>query len=196
MNPRLCTAGLCGAAIVALLAAPLPAPAQVSSPMQSVPAPANERVELTELQQVQKLMGAGHVQGALERADAHLAKNPRDAQMRFVRGVILSELKQAAEARQVFERLTEEFPELPEPYNNLAVIYASEGELDRARTLLETALSVRPDYPTAHENLGDIYLQMGADAYQRAARLAPGNRAVAAKLTATRELLAKTRSVP
>lgn len=196
MNPRLCTAGLCGAAIVALLAAPLPAPAQVSSPMQSVPAPANERVELTELQQVQKLMGAGHVQRALERADAHLAKNPRDAQMRFVRGVILSELKQAAEARQVFERLTEEFPELPEPYNNLAVIYASEGELDRARTLLETALSVRPDYPTAHENLGDIYLQMGADAYQRAARLAPGNRAVAAKLTATRELLAKTRSVP
>jgi Flp pilus assembly protein TadD len=185
---------LAGAALLATL--PATAPAQVASPAQSVPPPAAERVELTELQQVQKLMAAGQMKQALERADAHLVKNPRDAQMRFVRGVILSELKDRAGAREVFERLTEEFPELPEPYNNLAVIYASEGQLDRARTLLETALSVRPDYATAHENLGDIYLQMSVDAYQRAAKLQPGNRAAASKLTLTRELLAKTRIAP
>jgi Flp pilus assembly protein TadD len=185
---------LAGAALLATL--PATAPAQVASPAQSVPPPAAERVELTELQQVQKLMAAGQMKQALERADAHLVKNPRDAQMHFVRGVILSELKDRAGAREVFERLTEEFPELPEPYNNLAVIYASEGQLDRARTLLETALSVRPDYATAHENLGDIYLQMSVDAYQRAAKLQPGNRAAASKLTLTRELLAKTRIAP
>lgn len=185
---------LAGVALLATL--PALAPAQVASPAQSVPPPAAERVELTELQQVQKLMAAGQMKQALERADAHLVKNPRDAQMRFVRGVILSELKDRAGARDVFERLTEEFPELPEPYNNLAVIYASEGQLDRARTLLETALTVRPDYATAHENLGDIYLQMSVDAYQRAAKLQPGNRAAASKLTLTRELLAKTRIAP
>jgi Flp pilus assembly protein TadD len=173
-----------------------PALAQSPTPVQSVPAPANDRVEQTELQQVQKLMAAGQFKPALARADAHLAKNPRDAQMRFVRGVILSELKDASSAREVFERLTEEFPELPEPYNNLAVIYASQGQLDRARTLLETALAVRPDYATAQENLGDIYLQMSVDAYQRAARLQPGNRSVASKLTLSRELLAKTRITP
>ena len=182
---------------VALLATlPATAPAQVASPAQSVPPPAAERIELTELQQVQKLMTAGQMKQALERADAHLAKNPRDAQMRFVRGVILSELTDRAGARAVFERLTEDFPELPEPYNNLAVIYASEGQLDRARTLLETALTVRPDYATAHENLGDIYLQMSADAYQRAAKLQPASRAAVQKLTLTRELLAKTRTAP
>ena len=170
--------------------------AQQPSPAQSVPAPANERVELTELQQVHKLMAAGLMKPALARADAHLAKNPRDAQMRFVRGVILSELKDSAAAREVFERLTEDFPELPEPYNNLAVIHASQGQLDRARTLLETALSVRPDYATAQENLGDIYLQMSADAYQRAAKLQPANRTLSNKLTLTRELLAKARIVP
>jgi Flp pilus assembly protein TadD len=170
--------------------------AQQPSPAQSVPAPANERVELTELQQVHKLMAAGLMKSALARADAHLAKNPRDAQMRFVRGVILSELKDSAAAREVFERLTEDFPELPEPYNNLAVIHASQGQLDRARTLLETALSVRPDYATAQENLGDIYLQMSADAYQRAAKLQPANRTLSNKLTLTRELLAKARIVP
>jgi len=166
------------------------------TPVQSVPAPANERVEPTELQVVQKLMAAGQMKQALARADAQLARNPRDAQMRFVRGVILSELKDTAAAREVFERMTEEFPELPEPYNNLAVIYASQGQLERARTLLETALQVRPDYATAQENLGDVFLQMSADAYQRAAKLQPANRALASKLTQTRDLLAKVRVVP
>lgn len=179
----------------AALLAVLGARAQLSSPAQSVPAPANERIELTELQQVRKLMAAGQMAQALARADAHLAKNPRDAQMRFVRGVILSELKDTGAAREVFERLTEEFPELPEPYNNLAVLYAGQGQLERARTLLETALTVRPDYATALENLGDIYLQLGADAYQRAAKLQP-NRALGDKLTLTRDLLAKTRPAP
>ena len=181
----------------ALLAAALqPATAQQPVPAQSVPAPASDRVELSDLQEVQKLMAAGQFKPALARADAHLAKNPRDAQMRFVRGVILSELKDTAGAREVFERLTEEYPELPEPYNNLAVIDASRGQLQRARTLLEAALAIRPDYVTALENLGDIYLQLGVDAYQRAAKLQPGNRNLGNKLSLSRELLSKTRITP
>ena len=181
----------------ALLAAVLqPAAAQQPVPAQSVPAPASDRVELSDLQEVQQLMAAGQFKPALARADAHLAKNPRDAQMRFVRGVILSELKDTAGAREVFERLTEEYPELPEPYNNLAVIDASRGQLQRARTLLETALAIRPDYVTALENLGDIHLQLGVDAYQRAAKLQPGNRNLGSKLSLSRELLSKTRITP
>jgi len=184
-------------ASAALLAAALqPATAQQPLPAQSIPAPASDRVELSDLEQVQKLMGAGQLKPALARADAHLAKNPRDAQMRFVRGVILSELKDTADAREVFERLTEEFPELPEPYNNLAVIHASQGQLERARTLLEAALAIRPDYATAHENLGDVHLQLSVDAYQRAARLQPGNRNLGNKLSLSRELLSKTRTTP
>jgi Flp pilus assembly protein TadD len=184
-------------ASAALLAVALqPAAAQQPLPAQSVPAPANDRVELTELQEVQKLMAAGQFKLALARADAHLAKNPRDAQMRFVRGVILSELKDTAGAREVFERLTEEYPELPEPYNNLAVIDASQGQLQRARTLIEAALAIRPDYATALENLGDIHLQLSVDAYQRAAKLQPGNRNLGNKLSLSRELLSKTRITP
>ena len=184
------------AGTVLLVAASPLAVAQPASPAQSVPAPANDRIELSELQQVQKLMAAGQMKSALARADAHLVKNPRDAQMRFVRGVILSEMKDTGGAREAFERLTEEFPELPEPYNNLAVIDASQGRLEQARALLETALGVRPDYATAQENLGDIYLQMSLDAYQRAAKMQPGNRSLGNKLTLTRDLLAKTRIIP
>jgi Flp pilus assembly protein TadD len=184
------------AGAVLLAAAAPPVVAQQPLPAQSIPAPASDRVELSALQQVQKLMAAGQWKPALARAEAHLAGNPRDAQMRFVRGVILSELGDTGAAREVFERLTEEYPELPEPYNNLAVIHASLGQLERARTLLEAALAIRPDYATAHENLGDVYLQMSVDAYQRAARLQPGNRTLGSKLSLSRELLSKTRSTP
>ena len=166
------------------------------TPAQSVPAPASERVELTELQEVQKLMAVGQLKAALARADEQLVKNPRNAQMRFVRGVILTEMKDTDAAREAFERLNQDFPELPEPYNNLAVLAAAQGELDRARALLEAALSARPDYATALENLGDIHLQMSADAYQRAARLQPANRALGNKLSLTRELIARTRTTP
>lgn len=193
MPNTLHTLAFAGSALVA--AFPAISLAQ-QSPVPTVPTPANERLELTDLQQVQKLMAAGQMKPALARADEHLARNPRDAQMRFVRGVILSELKDTAGAREAFERLNEEFPELPEPYNNLAVIYASQGQLDRARTLLETALSVKPDYATAQENLGDIYLQMSVDAYQRAAKLQPGNRSASSKLNLTRDLLVRTRIAP
>ena len=181
---------------VALLAAVPATPMAQLTPAQSVPAPANERVELTELQEVQRLMAAGQLKAALARADDQLVKNPRNAQMRFVRGVILTEMKATDAAREAFERLNQDFPELPEPYNNLAVLAAAQGQLERARTLLEAALSARPDYATALENLGDIHLQLSADAYQRAARLQPANRALGNKLALTRELIAKTRTTP
>jgi Flp pilus assembly protein TadD len=174
-----------------------PAWSQVSSslPPQAVGTLSSDKEPLTELQQVQQLVNAGRLPQALTRADEQLARNPRDAQMRFVRGVILTEMKQREQAREVFQRLTEDFPELPEPYNNLAVIYASEGRLDNARAALEQALAAAPNYATAYENLGDIYLQMASDAYQRAAKLDPANKQATAKLNLSRELITKARSV-
>lgn len=153
-----------------------------------------DRNDATPLEEVRKLIAAGRTKQALAFADEHLAKNPRNAQMRFVRGVILSDMNDTAAARLVFEQLTEDFPELPEPYNNLAVLYAADGQLDRARGALELALLARPDYATAHENMGDVYLQMAADAYQRAATLQPTNRAISSKLALTREMVTKARN--
>jgi Flp pilus assembly protein TadD len=171
--------------------------AEVSTalPPQTVGTLPTDREPPTELQQVQRQLAAGHASRALELADASLKKNPRDAQMRFVRGVILTELNRPGEAREVFEGLTQDFPELPEPYNNLAVLYAGEGKLDNARAALETALAAAPNYGTAYENLGDIYLQMAADAYQRATKIDPANREARQKLVLSRELITKARGV-
>ena len=137
-----------------------------------------DRNDVAPLEEVKKLIAAGRSKQALAFADDQLVKNPRNAQMRFVRGVILSDMNDNDAARAAFQQLTEDFPELPEPYNNLAVLYAAAGELDKARAALELALLARPDYATAHENMGDVYLQMASDAYQRASTLQPGNRAV------------------
>jgi Flp pilus assembly protein TadD len=145
----------------------------------------------TALQQVQALARGGQTAAALAKADEALRANPKDAQLRFVRATLLADLGRSAEARSAFEQLTEDFPELAEPYNNLAVIAASEGRLARAQELLRAALEANPKFATAYENLGDLYLRMATDAYEQATKLAPGNRQAAAKLVLVRELAAK-----
>lgn len=168
---------------------------------QPVPPPpigdiSTDQIVPTPLEEVQKLIAAGRSKQALERAEEYLVKNPRNAQIRFVRGVILADMNDADAARTVFQQLIEEFPELPEPYNNLAVLYAADGQLERAKQSLEMALLARPEYATAYENLGDVYLQMAADAYQRASVLQPANRALSGKLALTREMVTKVRVAP
>jgi len=135
-----------------------------------------------EIQDISKLNKQGQQQQALKRIDGYLANKPKDAQARFLKGLILSELDKTDMAIKMFSSLTEEFPELPEPYNNLAVLYASLGKYDKARIALEMAIRTHPSYATAHENLGDIYAKMASRAYNRALQLNHSNNATKTKL--------------
>src|SRR6266478_4423624 len=94
-----------------------------------------------------------------------IADNPRDARARFLKGLILTEQNKPNDAIKVFTALTDDYPELPEPYNNLAVLYASQGQYDKARKSLEMAIRTHPSYAIAHENLGDVYAKMASEAY-------------------------------
>ena len=132
--------------------------------------------------------------GALKIADEFLATHPRDAQVRFLRAVVLGDLNRQKEAVAALESLTQDFPELPEPYNNLAVIRANEGQFATAERYLQLAIAARPNYVTAQENLGDLYVAMAAAAYEKAAQLAPANPTLKAKLNLTRELSTKLRN--
>jgi len=134
------------------------------------------------------LLRQGKVDEALAKADAYIAGKPRDPQMRFMRGVILSEQGRGADATIVFTQLTQDFPELPEPYNNLAALYAAQGQFDKARAALETAIKLKPDYATAYENLGDIYGRLAAQSYGRAQQLDAGSKSLPPKLTLVRQL--------
>jgi tetratricopeptide (TPR) repeat protein len=139
---------------------------------------------------VNRLLKAGQPADAMARADQFLAAKPRDPQMRFLKGVILAETGKANEAIALFVKLTEEFPELPEPYNNLAVLYAGQSQFDKARVALEMAIRTNPSYATAHENLGDVYAKLASQAYSKALQLDGSNAGVPPKLALIRNLFA------
>lgn len=141
-----------------------------------------------DLKEAQKLYNQGKLQPALDKVDAFLRTQPKDAQGRFLKGLILTEEKRTAEAIQVFTGLTEDYPELPEPYNNLAVLYASQGEYEKAKSALELAIHTHPTYATAHENLGDIYAQLASRAYDRALQLDKNNTSAQVKLAMVKDL--------
>ena len=143
-----------------------------------------------DIQDASKLFKQGQHSQALEKVNGFLASNPKDAQARFLKGLIFTEQGKIAESIKVFSALTEDYPELPEPYNNLAVLYASQGQYDKARRSLEMAIRTHPSYATAHENLGDIYAKMASQAYDRALQLDRSNTATKTKLAMIQDLFA------
>jgi Flp pilus assembly protein TadD len=195
-------------AFALLLTAALPvghdAAAQTAAPTAAgAPAPEEPRSvippELSEearkayaqgLREARDLIKRSDYVGALARLDPLLAERPREAQARFLKGVVQTSLGETAAAIATFRGLTEDYPELPEPYNNLAVLYAQKGDYNGARVALESALAASPDFAVAHENLGDIYVRLAAANYDRAAALDRGNKTAPAKLVLVRQLLA------
>lgn len=137
----------------------------------------------TTLADIKTMVNQHQYAPALAALEPYLAANPADAQGRFLKGVALGELNRTSEAIAVFTSLTEDFPELPEPYNNLAVIYAKQNQLEDARRALEMAIRTNPSYATAHENLGDIYARLASQAYGQAIQLDAANASAQRKLT-------------
>jgi tetratricopeptide (TPR) repeat protein len=141
------------------------------------------------LPDIQRLMKQGQMPQALEKVDTYISTKPKDAQGRFLKGLILTEMGRPAEAIPVFTKLTEDYPELPEPYNNLAVLYAQQKQYDKARTALEMAIRTHPSYSIAHENLGDVYAKLASQAYDKALQLDSSNSVTQSKLSLIRELI-------
>ncbi|MFZ2651738.1 MAG: tetratricopeptide repeat protein [Burkholderiaceae bacterium] len=147
-----------------------------------------------ETDEVARLHRSGSSAEAVQLADKLLATRPKDAQLRFLKGVVLAESQRSAEAIEVFQGLTEDFPELAEPYNNLAALHAAAGDYERARRALEQALRSNPAYATALENLGDVHGMLASRAYARALALDPASNRLPGKLALVRELFAAKRN--
>jgi len=154
------------------------------------------RAQNNALREVNQLLRQGQMDKALERVDAYLVAQPKEARGRFLKGLILTEQNKPAEAIKVFTSLTEDYPELPEPYNNLGVLYASQGQYDKARNALEMAIRTHPSYATAHENLGDIYARMAEQSYDKVLQLDRSNASAQTKLKLIRELFSGNPRLP
>lgn len=140
---------------------------------------------------VQRLMKDKQYPAALKAIDDFLAKKPDDPKMRFRKGVVLSYMDKPADALKVFQKLAEDYPDMPAPYNNIAVLLAARGDYDRARAALESAIRTNPAYATAYQNLGDVYARLASQAYSKALSLDKNDSGLAPKLALLRELTAE-----
>ena len=145
-----------------------------------------------EYTEIQQLANSGQTQQALARVEQGIAQHPKDPQLRFLKGVIESDAGLTEPAEQTFLALTRLYPELPEPYNNLAALYAKSNQFGKAREALESALRLSPGYAVAHENLGDVYLRLAAETYAQAQQLDRNNTRLARKLAQVRQFLSAT----
>jgi len=146
-------------------------------------------VRADELQDIDRLLKQGQHAQALERVNQYLSQKPKDAKGRFIKGLILVEQNKAAEAIEVFTALSRDYPELPEPYNNLAVLYAAQGQYEKARQQLEMSIRTHPSYATAYENLGDVYTKLASQAYDKALQFDSSNSAAKNKLSLIHDLI-------
>jgi len=149
-----------------------------------------------DLQDASRMLKAGQHQQALERVNKVLAAKPRDPQARFLKGLIFTDQGNTKEAIDIFTKLTQDYPELPEPYNNLAVIYAAQGQYDKARVALEQSIRTHPSYATAYENLGDVYAKLASQAYDKALQIDSTNKGAQNKLSLVRDLVGGAAPAP
>lgn len=142
----------------------------------------------TAVTEVNQLMAQGKLTEAAALAQAHLSRNGNDVHMRFLQGVIATEQQKYDLAIEIFGALTRDFPNLPEPYNNLAVLYATQGQMQKAAQTLEQATRVNPGYATAYENLGDLYARMAGNAYAQALQRDSNRKDVQPKLALIQQI--------
>lgn len=141
--------------------------------------------------EIERQFRAGEPNQAMQRLEVAIARTPDQPRLRFLRAVLLAESGRTAEAVAVLEKLTQDHPDLPEPYNNLAVLHAARGDIDRARDLLERALRIDPGYLTALENLGDVHVRLAERAYAQAGAAAGAADKLSRKLRQTREVIGR-----
>jgi Flp pilus assembly protein TadD len=147
-----------------------------------------------DLDAAQALWLQGKRPQALQAVQTALKVNPNDARLRFTQAVMQMELGQASQAEIGLLSLTQDFPDLADPFNNLAVLYANRGELDLARAALEQAIRLQPGHAQAQENLGDVLLRLAERAYGQSLKHSTGdNRLIKLKLSRVRAVIAATR---
>jgi Flp pilus assembly protein TadD len=154
------------------------------------------QIQSTPHEDVKTLLRQEKYAQALPLVDKYLVNNPLDPEMRFWKGFLLERLGQEEAARAIYLALTQEHPELAEPFNNLAVMAARHSDYAQAKEFLEQSLRANPGDPTAHENMGDILLQLARQSYAQALREAPNQRSAAQKLELLKPALALTEKQP
>jgi hypothetical protein len=81
------------------------------------------------------------------------AQAAEQAGERFDKALELAQHQQDSQAIYLFDQLSRDHPDRPEPLINLGVLLARQGRLDEARAALDRALRTSPAHALAHDNL-------------------------------------------
>lgn len=178
------------AAFMACAAATFPAQASVE-----YEEPRNEAQRITLIDQ---LIDDKEWREALKHIAIALKENPQNAQLKFKRAVVYTRMGDKPTAKRLFREFIDRYPEVVEPYNNLAAIYASEGNLEAARDLLTQAVTINPNFALGYENLGDLALEgkrpdkrAALRYYEKALSLTPKDRRLTRKVENFKKQLQK-----
>ena len=150
---------------------------------------ASDKKPTWRLSDVTRMIANGETGTALEAVESNLKTKPNDPQWRFLQGTLLAQSDRREEAIAVFTLLAEDFPNLPEPHNNLAALQAANGQTSLARASLEAAVRADPNYSIAHENLADVHLRLSLEAYQRALAAGGDAKAISPRIKQLQQLI-------
>ncbi|WP_341667280.1 tetratricopeptide repeat protein [Alcaligenes sp. SDU_A2] len=138
---------------------------------------------------INRLIAQGRYDDALQAIENRLKQRESsgepgaDVQLLFLKARALSGSGQHNKAIRIYQDMTTYYPELPEPWNNLAAEYIAQDKLDMALEALKMALTADPSYALARNNMGEVQLMLANDAYRKAASEGVSNAAQRAEQT-------------
>ena len=138
--------------------------------------------------QAQSMAENGNPRGALKQLETRLSTRPDDSRAAYLKGLVLMQLGRSEEAERWYKMMQANFPDLPQPGNALAVIYAGRGDLPAAEAALRALLEKHPDHTSARVNLARLYIQMAQAEYEKALKDTPDNAMIARKLEALKAM--------
>ncbi|MDO6564423.1 tetratricopeptide repeat protein [Amphritea sp. 1_MG-2023] len=128
----------------------------------------NAELLASELKHAKTLQDKGDLKGAFDQVNDYLVSNPKDPNGWLLYGISLINQNKLKEAADIFSKLSHLYPDAPEPYNNLAVVYARQGDNDQAVEVLLEAFETHPSYAQVQTNLKAVYSALATQAYNRA----------------------------
>ena len=140
------------------------------------------------IDEIKILLKNGKYSSAESVVHKSIENDSNNPELLFYKGIIETNIGKSNQAIDTFRHLTERFPNLPEPFNNLAVLYAEKGQYTLAKEILEQAIKTNPSYLTAHINLGDIFTKMASEAYNNALEIDNSNNIAITKLSMITQL--------
>ena len=136
----------------------------------------------TTIQQLETELNQRKFSRAAKTGLAMLRQQPQNIQTQFLTAVAFQHNNQPGIAERYYLQLIQSNPELPEPRNNLAMIYIDHGKYDQAIDLLITSLKTHPAYATAWQNLNLLYQGLASEAYRKALSKEKNPRSVMGKI--------------